>query len=242
MNNDQAKFILHAYRPDGADASDATFEAALAQARQDPALGAWLERLQAFDRAMAQKLGQVVPPAGLREAILTGGQVSTPTRRTVWWQPVWLAAAAAIAITAVTVLSLRPARVEAATLAAFAAGDAVQRHPPGEGEVWSDFQGVLAAPTTRFGGALPVDFEALRTKGCRTIDFQGREVLEICFKRDGNWFHCYIARRVDFPGATALAAPAIVAQGAVHLATWADDTHLFAVVSKAGREALERMI
>ena len=34
MNNVEAKFILQGYRPNGADAADATFAAALEQARQ----------------------------------------------------------------------------------------------------------------------------------------------------------------------------------------------------------------
>ena len=41
MSNTEAKFILGAYRANGSDADDATFGAALAQARSDPALGAW---------------------------------------------------------------------------------------------------------------------------------------------------------------------------------------------------------
>jgi len=44
MTNEEAKFLLSGYRPNGADAGDAALAEALAQARRDPALGAWWQR------------------------------------------------------------------------------------------------------------------------------------------------------------------------------------------------------
>ena len=70
MNNNEAKFILRAYRPSGRDAADPAFNSALAQAKSDPALGAWLVREQAFDALITKKLRAIVPPPDLREAIL----------------------------------------------------------------------------------------------------------------------------------------------------------------------------
>lgn len=75
MNNEEAKFILQGYRPNGADAGDATFCAAVEQAKRDPALGEWFARQQSFDTAVGAKLAQVAPPSGLRAAILAGGKV-----------------------------------------------------------------------------------------------------------------------------------------------------------------------
>ena len=78
MNSTEAKFILQARRPDGADDAEPRFAEALEQARRDPALAAWLAREQAFDAAVAEKLRSTQPPAGLREAILAGAKVSRP--------------------------------------------------------------------------------------------------------------------------------------------------------------------
>ncbi|MDB6169002.1 MAG: hypothetical protein JWM88_1866, partial [Verrucomicrobia bacterium] len=80
MSNNEAKFTLGAYRPNGRDAGDAMFGEPLRQARTDPALGAWFERAQAHDAAMAAKLREIAPPAALREAILAGARASR-TRR-----------------------------------------------------------------------------------------------------------------------------------------------------------------
>ena len=66
MNNNEAKFILSAYRPGGRDAGDPGMATALAQAKSDPVLGAWFARERAHDAAVAWKLRAVVPPVGLR--------------------------------------------------------------------------------------------------------------------------------------------------------------------------------
>ena len=115
MNNAEAKFILQGYRPNGADAGDAAFCAAVEQAQKDPALGEWFARQQAFDAAVSAKLAQVAAPADLRAAILAGGRVSASgaTRRAWWNQPVWLAAAAGVAVLLATGLVLWPKQAAA---------------------------------------------------------------------------------------------------------------------------------
>ena len=90
MNNTEAKFILNAYRPGGRDAGEAGMVSALAQAKGDPALGAWFAREQAHGAAVAAKLRDLAPPSGLHEAILAGGRMSgrqdgaTSARRASW--------------------------------------------------------------------------------------------------------------------------------------------------------------
>src|SRR5437879_363453 len=103
MTNTEAKFILAAYRANGGDAGDAAMADAVQQAKNDPLLRAWFQRAQGHDAAVAAKLREISPPAGLREAILAGGRASTgirQARRPAWLRPTWLAAAAAILILA----------------------------------------------------------------------------------------------------------------------------------------------
>ncbi len=83
MNNDEAKFILAAYRPNGQDATDPLFAEPLAQARRDPELQAWLDTQLAFDAAVAAKLHDLQPPLGLRDTLLAGAGKS---RREPWWR------------------------------------------------------------------------------------------------------------------------------------------------------------
>ena len=245
MKNEEAKFILQGYRPNGSDAADATFCAALDQAKLDPALHAWLARSQAFDAAISAKLGEIQPPAGLREAILAGGRVTRPDpARRAWWRSTAVMAAASIALLFAAGLALWPRPALADTkLTQFALADAMRSETHGgHGADTDALQVMLSAPGTRLSRGLPVDFAALHQAGCRTISFEGHAVLEVCFKRDGAWFHCYIAQRADFPALVAVLAPALTDRNGASIASWADASHLFVVVSKTGRAPLERLL
>ena len=243
MNNAEAKFILQGYRPNGADADDATFCAAIDQAKNDPALGEWFARQQAFDMAVSAKLAQVAAPADLRAAILAGGRVSaTISARRAWWnQPVWLAAAAGLAVLLATGLVLWPKQAEA--FGDFALADArLSAIHGGHGHENNELQALLNDPATRLGQKLPINFANLHETGCRTITFQGRDVLELCFKRNGVWFHAYFARAADFPRVAMNATPTFEDRGSTAVASWRDAEHLIVVVSKTGRKNLEALL
>ena len=242
MNNEEAKLILQGYRPNGEDASDATFCAAIQQAKEDPMLAEWFARQQAFDAAVSAKLAQITPPAGLRDAILAGGKVTTVIRPAArWWnQPLWMGAAAGIAILLATGVALWPNRAEALTQ--FALDDArLSAMHGGHGHENNELQAVLNDPATKLGQKLPINFANLHETGCRTISCQGLDVLELCFKRNGVWFHAYIARRADFP-AVGDGVPLITDHGSTSMATWSDEGHVLIVVSKTGRKNLEALL
>lgn len=242
MNNEEAKFILQGYRPNGADAGDAAFRAALEQVQRDPALREWFARQQAFDAAVSAKLDAVPAPAGLREAILAGGRVTAPVQtQTAWWRaPVWLAAAASVAVIFATTLALWPKPAAAGTaLADFVLRDAVADKNHG-GHGTGSLQAMLGDPANRLSRGLPISFTALRKDGCRTVTYEGREVLEVCFNRGGVWFHAYIGRRADFPALAST--PAFLDKEGVSVASWADETHVYLVASKAGRAALQQLL
>lgn len=246
MNNTEAKFILSAYRPNGADADDATFCAALAQAKTDPALARWFELEQGFDRALCAKLGEIAPPPGLREAILVGARVSAgPSVNRAWWRlPVWMAAAACIAVLFAAGLMFRSGGGTAqGTLPDFVVADAQRSMGHGvEGGHHPALESLFKPADVRLGQPVAMDFEGLRRAGCRAISFAGKPVLEVCFERNGMWFHCYVVRRSDFPALGADAAPRIAQFGRSHIAQWGDADHVYMVVSKTGREALQRLI
>jgi hypothetical protein len=255
MSNNEAKFILSAYRPGGRDASDPAMAKALTQAKNDPALGAWFAREQAHDAAVAGKLRAITPPAGLREAILAGARVSEKemgrattvpltTRRAWWAQPVWLAAAAAAAV----LLSL-----------------AAWRMSPVRGEVFEEFavnfvdKGFMlqkrgadvAALKTWLGEqhgplpeALPTKFADLHALGCRKLSFKGQDVSLMCFERDGKEFHVFVARvdGVDVPG-TDRAPRFLDGQKGGHVAaTWADAKNRYVLVSDAKLDAVRQLL
>jgi hypothetical protein len=243
MNNDEARFILGVYRPDGRDAGDPAFAEPLAQAQKDPALGAWLQREQALDEAFSAKLAEF-PVPDLRKQILAGAQASR--QRRAWGRgAVWLAAAAAAAVLigAVVRLGQRPPGPGEEELAAFARHDLAADSGEHLGAVpgLAELQRHLADPSTRLGAGLNVDLAALRRNGCRVIQVSGRDVYEVCFARDGQ-FHLYIASVADFESARPGAGPELTTQGALTSATWADARYVYVAVTDAGPDALRRVL
>ena len=70
MDKEQAKFILRSFRPDGGDARDPDFAAALQTATEDRELGEWFARERATDAGFSQALCSLEIPETLRNEIL----------------------------------------------------------------------------------------------------------------------------------------------------------------------------
>ncbi|HWA28051.1 MAG TPA: hypothetical protein VG734_20535 [Lacunisphaera sp.] len=242
MNNAEAKFILQGYRPNGTDADDATFTAALEQAKNDPGVAEWFARQRAFDAAISAKLAQIEPPADLRAAILAGGRVSGEARQRSWWnRPAWMAAAAGIAVMLGAGVVLWPKT--AGAFMEFAVADAkMSAIHGGHGHENNTLQEILNSPDTKLGQKLPINFANLHETGCRTISFRGHDILELCFKRNGVWFHAYFARKTDFPNVAKNTTPVLQDRGSIAIASWTDEEHVIVVVSKTGRRNLEALL
>ena len=245
MNNQEAKFILRAYRSNGVDANDALFAEALRQAQQDPVLRTWLASEQALDAAIASKLKDITPPAGLREAILTGAKVSS-NRRSFWRQPQWISLGAAAALLITTSIAVWPKRASAESrlLTEFALKDTAGPSHDGHGVEVQALQAMLGNSNLRLREGLAVDFNALRGTGCRTLHVDGREVFEICFNRNGTWFHLYAVRASS--GETLSTSEEIEyrERGRFSCASWSDQSSgfRFAVVGTNGMDAVRKLL
>jgi hypothetical protein len=247
MNNNEAKFILNAYRPDGADAGDPTFEAALAQSRADPALGAWFERAQAFDRSVADKFQEVVPPAGLRESIIAGARLSNAPNPSPWWRrtPLLAMAASIAVLIAVGVGALWTTnRAQAAnqTLPEFAtdyvAGSFFLSQRGGN---LDELRAWLARQDAPLPAEIPAGFSQLRSLGCKTVQYRGRDVSLICFG-EGKEYHLFIARRSDFPSIQGGVAPVFQVRRGLAAATWSDEQNHYVVVTDDSLRALKECL
>jgi hypothetical protein len=249
MDNEEAKFILRAYRPNGADAGNAMFCEALEQAKRDPELARWLEREQVLDNAVAGKMRAAMPPAGLRDAILAGGKMSArPQSQRSWWaQPRWMALAASVALVIGVGLGWPrfAAMREARSFGEFAMNDMLHveshaAHGPGMGQLAA----LVSDATRRLSGALPIEFETLRANGCRTVRFAGHDVLEVCFERGGKEFHFYAMKRPEKSRVRMGADGLRLAEneGGVASAVWSDARHVYALVGTDGVEALKGLL
>ena len=244
MTTEEAKFILGAFRPAGSDSGDTAFADALRMAGGDPVLGQWFARSRAHDSAVAGKLRQIAPPAGLREAILAGARVSKSTGTKGVWIA-WAAGLAAAAALAFVVSSMRtPVRpdIPAAALGGFAIGDMVNGRHGGRGEPSGALIARLETKGARMPGAGEIDFERLRDTGCRTLSFAGRDVIEVCFAREGVMFHFYVTRRDGAAGDAVARAPSFVTEASGSAAVWSDSQFDYAVASTAGVEAIRKLL
>jgi hypothetical protein len=244
MTSDEAKFILSAFRPNGSDTGNDAFRDALRFAGDDPVLGKWFARSRAHDAAIACKLGEIAPPAGLREAILAGVRVSGSQRSSgLSWG--WIGGLAAAAAVAIGVFSLRaPARPDSGTteLAGFVINDMVTERHGGRGEPAEALVAELETNGTRMPGADKIDFERLRDTGCRTLNFAGHDVIEVCFAREGAMYHFYVTRRDGPLGDSVAKGPSFIAEAAGAAAVWSDKHFDYAVASTAGIEAIRKLL
>jgi hypothetical protein len=244
MSNNEAKFVLNAYRANGADATEPTFAAALEQAKTDPALGAWFARERAHSTAVAAKLREIAPPVGLRDAILAGGRatVSAPQRSSRFGLGQWIALAASVAVLVGVGYTLRPRPQPLATaaLTAFAMDDV--RHGR-HGAHSAEEKGLQAqlGHTSHLSTGLPIDYNAMEKAGCRSLTIGGHEVVEICFGRNGAEFHCYLAHAGDFSNGDD-GAPQFSSDGPLVAANWVSRGVRYVLVTDAGVDALKRLL
>lgn len=246
MNNEEAKFILHAYRANGADAADPMFAAALEQTRRDPELGEWFRRLQDFDRSIAAKLRAVTPPADLRGAILAGTSASAPPVRVQWWRrsPLLAMAASVALLLAVggSVFWTTTRASAASELPEFAAdyiagGFFLAEHSANV----SDLRAWLAKQDAPLPVELPAGFKQLRGLGCKTIEYRGKNISLLCFG-EGKEYHLFVAKRADFPTLPAHEVPQFSSRKGLAAATWADADHHFVVVTDDTMKALKQCL
>ena len=245
MNNHEAKFILSAYRPNGSDAADPLFEDALKHAKQDPDLEAWLDREQAHDAMIVRKLAEMMPPAGLREAILAGAQASASSRSS-WRRPTLLAvaAAAALAIIASGVMWTTRSSTFDHRLVDLALRDTAEAEHGGHGAKVDDLQARLGRSDTRLTAGAVLDPAVLREAGCRSVALGGRDVFEICFNRNGRWFHLYAVREPAGGDDLRDGGVRIVQRAELSCATWSDRAtgYRYALVGNGGPDALKGLL
>ena len=245
MTNEQAKFILNAYRAGAKDSRDPTVAEALRMASLDPQLKRWLADEQAHSAAVSAKLREIAPPPDLRNAILAGARVSSEAERRSYWLRItgYAAAACLVGVVGFFGFASGPNKVTAPSgLAVYAVVDAHAVPHGTSGMLAHTARMELAEDDRHLGTDVPINLDALLADGCRTVDFEGRDVIEICFSRDGNRYHLYAARMTEFP---ADLKPGDVKQGRLDEMNYINFTCgelQYVIVSSAAMDALIRLL
>ena len=206
MTNEEAKFILGAYRPNGSDASDPAMAEALLQASRDPELGAWFREERALDAVISEKLNEVEVPAELKSTILVGHRMMTrPGAKGGAWTFFAKWAAVLIVFAGIgSLLLFRPSsddplatyRAELISLLAMKASP-LDYHSSS----LTDVQRWLAEREMASEFAVSNALSTQATMGCQILDWNGAQVTLICFDTgDGQLAHLLVVDRSALPG------------------------------------------
>ncbi len=255
MDNEQAKLILHAYRPGGEDADDLFFADALEQARVDPEVGRWFAGQRAFDERMSGALQSCAPPARLRDSILLTGKISNlprrKTRRPAWRHPGMLALAAAIVVLFAVAIVIRPRAERAAahpmTVATFTkqALDLASNvslgkmsNDPAELRAWLAERG---APSNF---EMPPGLRDVPGLGCQSYTINGAKVSLVCFMLSQDQIvHLFVVDKDALKDAAAGGKPVIRMENGVAVATWTSEGKSYVLTGmNVSEKTLRRLI
>ena len=250
--SDETKLILSARRPGGQDDADPAIAEALARAKSDPALSAWVEEQQRTDAALALKLLSVQPPAGLRDTILAGGKVS----RRGWFgwfdQKAWrnftnsevIAAVAVVLVLAVAIIFGRnePRDWRNAGALEVARIESSQRqldHMVGD---MSEIRRWLASQTCPAPATLPVQVRGLPIYGCAKMNWRGLPMSIVCFDLGGGRkIHLVTIELQHLAAPPPEDIPEYAAINGYMTASWSEGEVAMMLIGKVGREDLEKL-
>ncbi|MGC3989036.1 MAG: DUF3379 family protein [Chthoniobacteraceae bacterium] len=245
MNNQEARFILGAYRPGGQDATDPQFREALEQAQHDPTLKRWLEQQTAVDAQMAQALEKVTPPADLKANILLGAKLSQQRQQWQFIRP--LAAAAIVLLVAIGAISPfvhlhRPKNLmswQAVSLTTINNLVESKDHfnfaaaKPKDITQWLHVTDSTAAPK------MPPHLNELRSLGCKVLNEDGHCITIVCFHLTPTELVHLVTYDTPTPS---LNKPRFMEHNGWHTATWTADGKTYMLATKAEQQKLEQLL
>ena len=246
MNREEAKLLLAACRPNGADADDPRLAEAFALLVHDADLRAWFAAEQAADKIIAAKLKAAPLPEDLLAEIHAGTQariVGQPRRSSLT-----LALAASIALLGL-IAALWFNRTPTAAPGSFAAyrADMAQflREFP-KLDIATDrlpeVRQWLSQKHSLTTAELPKTLERFPSIGCRTVEWQGKKLALVCFMVEGEVVHLFVLPRSAFPDATVTTAPLLAKVGTQNTAAWANAENLYLLVTQADEKLLQKLL
>ncbi len=222
MKSNEAKPLLEAYRPGGADAQDPQFQEALKQVGRDPELADWFADQRDFDTAFAANLKAVATPADLKDAILAAGRIVKPR---LWqdWRVRVTAAAAGVVLLAVAGGLLGTIKAEH-----FPEFRAQLIEQAWDGQAHLDFESSdvqhiklwLARQGVSPEFALPQGLRDTRIVGCRLVEVDERQVPMLCLADGPRHLHLFVVDETRFADLPPQGAPDFQKCGAWRTTSW----------------------
>lgn len=244
MDNQQAKFILECYRPDGQDAIDPHFAEALQQAERDPDLANWFAAERALDAAIAGKIKQAPVPADLRAAILDSQNIGTPNKPR---RNVLFALAAAIVLLGVLAATfwLKPSAANnfAACRNELVGSISTPFELDYKSDKLTEVRQWLRNQESLPDFVVPAGLGLLPSIGCRTLRWEGKPIALICFLVKGNEaVHLFLISRSALPNAPTNSEPEFVQVGEWLTASWSQGELVYLFAGQGDEAALRKYL
>lgn len=202
MTKEEAKFILAALHNNEKERFDPGVTEALRMAETDPDLADWFADMLEFDDFISGELDEhLVPPeleGDIRAALNMSTRSPSNTRR---WIAGGIAAAAALIVAFLGLQWFDQNDSPEPTLASFKQNMATTLGSlKGVDFVSSDPVSVVnfvRSCGSAFEGTIPATLEGGKLVGCKILDWNGHEVVLVCFAREGDEIPCLHLFTID---------------------------------------------
>jgi len=247
MTNDQAKFILQAYRK-GQDVSDSPeMEAALKLLEESHELQQWYEEDQAFDNAFALKLENLEIPKGLDQKILS--QVLTKKDNVIefpWWKQFSVLGAVASYVLVIGLILLPTGSnhfvetvMTVETFQEFANQSLKNSFAfNARSKDWGTLVQYLNEHGTPAPDSLPDNMDQLPPVRCMTLEFDQKPVGMICFGKNSK-SHLFVINAEDFPQMPKRQIPILEENSFATSAYWTGNERDYLLISSDPNELKE---
>lgn len=250
MNAEQAKQILQHYRPT-VDDNDPQFAEALALARRDPQLAAWLAGQSASYDALRRKLRQTPVPADLRDRILARQPARAPV---VWWRrPAFAVGLVALALLLNVVgyfafwretpgVPVDPFTAYLNTTTAWAASGYSMDAKTSDPEALRRLFAERGSPTDY---VLMPGLAALSLEGGNVLNWDGHKVSVLCYEtpgQEGGDVWLFVCDRTAIPQTPATETPRFTTVNGLAAATWTRGDRLYVLAARGSRADLEKLL
>lgn len=234
MDREEARIILSAYRPGRDDAADPAFAPALALLDQDGELADWFANQHALDIILQSAVRSIEPPADLKASILASAKmVEPPAAHRQWQYPVWLAAAAVVALLAGLSFLILPHHGPKTSLASIDAAiprlTRAHEHPfaTDDGDV-EKIRHWLAGNGGDKGFVVPRGLKGIQGMGCEVTAVNGAKISILCFElHNGGAAHLYVMDRSQLQNPPPDLKPEFQERDGIAMASWSDGRHSY---------------
>lgn len=224
MNSQEARILLEAYRPGGADQSNPRFAEALSQAQRDPELARWFADQRRFDAAVGEGLKAITAPEDLRETLLASRRIIRPALWRSTRARVALAAClAGAALIGAAMIWRTP--VEFAELRNVLIKEAWddEGHLTFASSDMTSIKSWLIRDGVNADFSVPDGLQGARPVGCRTVEVSGHRVPMLCLADGNRHVHLFVLDQADVSGLPQHGAPDFQKCGPWKTASWQKD-------------------